>query len=327
MDGDDRQRVTEKIILTDRGHMMLKFIQILIFILCLCLTYTGLAAERTKWPKNGRFSIPGQVATPITILSLIPAQAEPGTRVTLSGTGFGENTTVMLGSSEIVPRIISTRQIEFNVPPKLDSGLYALYLKRSDGMTGRTYNFTVLPLRPVLSSLQPARISFCGGGREREVIARGSNFGASTKLLFNGAVLASTLLSPEAISFTVPAVPGGLYHVLVKNAPENSSVPLALVVENSPEIVQVTVGNEHVNSYELIISGRNFNQNSSVFVDGVQLGGRGGQDMIEREKLIYIDCTKLIYQRYPYSPVNKDFRLQVVNPDGESSQLITVTAP
>lgn len=175
--------------------------------------------------------------------------------------------------------------------------------------------------------MQPARISFCGGGREREVIARGSNFGASTKLLFNGAVLASTLLSPEAISFTVPAVPGGLYHVLVKNAPENSSVPLALVVENSPEIVQVTVGNEHVNSYELIISGRNFNQNSSVFVDGVQLGGRGGQDMIEREKLIYIDCTKLIYQRYPYSPVNKDFRLQVVNPDGESSQLITVTAP
>ncbi|GAC1448316.1 MAG: hypothetical protein PVSMB11_09820 [Desulfuromonadaceae bacterium] len=59
----------------------------------------------------------------------------------------------------------------------------------------------------------------------------------------------------------------------------------------------------------------------------MQIGGRGGQDMAEREKLIYIDCTKLIYQRYPYSPVNKDFRLQVVNPGGEGSQVITVTAP
>lgn len=304
--------------------MMLKFIQLLIFLVSLCLTYTALAAERLNWPGNGGVSISGQVATPITILSIIPAQAEPGARVTLSGTGFGENITVMLGSSEIVPRIVSTGQIEFNIPPKLDSGLYALYLKRSDGMTGRTYNFTVLPLRPLLSSLQPARISFCDGDKEREVIARGSNFGASTMLFFNGAVLGSTLLSPEAISFAVPAVPGGLYHVLVKNAPENSSVPLTLVVENSPEIMQVTVGSEHVNFYELIISGRNFNQNSSVFVDGVQVGG---QDMIERDKLIYIDCTKLIYQRYPYSPVNKDFRLQVVNPDGKASQIITVTAP
>jgi hypothetical protein len=49
--------------------------------------------------------------------------------------------------------------------------------------------------------------------------------------------------------------------------------------------------------------------------------------MAEREKLIYSDCMKLIYQRHPYSPVNKDFRLQVVNSGGEGSQVITVTAP
>jgi hypothetical protein len=59
----------------------------------------------------------------------------------------------------------------------------------------------------------------------------------------------------------------------------------------------------------------------------MQIGGRGGQDMAEREKLIYVDCSKLIYQRHPYSPVNKDFRLQIVNPGGEASQVITVTAP
>ncbi len=307
--------------------MQLTFLRALIIVFCVCVACEVSAAERPKRLMNGTASKPVPAAVPVTLLSIIPAQAEPGTKVLLSGTGFGENATVFLGSVEITARITGGKQAEFNVPPQLEAGLYALYLKRSDGMTGRSYNFTVLPVRPVLNSLQPPVISSCAAGKEREVIARGSNFGGSTMLFFNGAALGSTLLSPESISFSVPAVPGGIYQVLVKNAPENSSVPLTLAVETRPEIGQVTVGNEHVNFYELIISGRNFNQNSSVYVDGMQIGGRGGQDMAEREKLLYVDCTKLIYQRYPYSPVNKDFRLQVVNPGGEGSQVITVTAP
>ncbi|NTW99462.1 MAG: transcription factor, partial [Geobacteraceae bacterium] len=266
-------------------------------------------------------------AVPVTILSIIPVQAEPGAKVMLSGTGFGESASVVLGSVEITARITGGKQAEFNLPPQLEAGLYALYLKRSDGTTGRSYNFTVLPLRPVLNSLQPPQISSCAAGKEREVIARGGNFGGTSMLFFDGAALTSTLLSTESISFIVPAVSGGLHQVQVKNAPENSSVQLNLAVETRPEIGQVTVGDEHVNYYELVISGRNFNQNSSVYVDGMQIGGRGGQDMVEREKLIYVDCAKLIYQRHPYSPVTKDFRLQVVNPGGEGSQVITVTAP
>ena len=307
--------------------MLITSLRTLIFICCFCLVCEASAAERPKRVKSEAASIPVPVAVPITILSIIPAQAEPGAKVSLSGTGFGESASVFLGSVEITPRITGAKQAEFNVPPQLEAGLYALYLKRSDGMTGRSYNFTVLPSRPVLSSLQPSLISSCAAGREREVIARGSNFGDTSMLFFDGAALTSSLLSPETISFTVPTVPGGLHQVLVKNAPENSSVPLTLAVETRPEIGQVTVGNEHVNFYELIITGKNFNQNSSVYVDGMQIGGRGGQDMTEREKLIYVDCTKLIYQRHPYSPVNKDFRLQVVNPGGEGSQVITVTSP
>jgi hypothetical protein len=113
----------------------------------------------------------------------------------------------------------------------------------------------------------------------------------------------------------------------VRNPPDNLSVALALAIETKPEISQITIGNEFVNFYELIINGRNFHQNSSVYVDGQQIGGRGGQDNTVRERLIFVDCSKLIYQRYPYSPVNKDFRIQVVNPGGEGSQLVNVTAP
>ncbi len=307
--------------------MLLTSMRILVFLFCISLSYGAYAAERPKRINGATVpkSVPATV--PVTILSIIPAQAEPGSKVMLSGSGFGETATVFLGSIEITARITAAKQAEFNVPPQLEAGLYALYLKRSDGTIGRSYNFTVLPLRPTLKSLQPVMISSCAVGKEREVIASGSNFASTSMLFFDGAALANTFISPESISFNVPTVPGGLHQVLVKNAPENSSMPLTFIVETRPEIGQVTVGNEHVNLYELIISGRNFNQNSSLYVDGMQIGGRGGQDMAEREKLVYVDCTKLIYQRHPYSPVNKDFRLQVVNTGGEGSQVITVTAP
>lgn len=311
--------------------MLYPLYRFIMLVLCLCLANeVSAAAERPKRSKSD--GIPAPVApppaVPITILSIIPAQAEPGARVVLSGSGFGVNAAVFLGSVEIPVQNASGKQIEFAVPQQLEAGLYALYVKRADGSIGRSYNFTVLPVKPVLKSLQPALISSCAMGKEREVLARGSNFADNSMLFFNGSALNSTLLSPDAISFMVPTtVPGGLHQVLVKNVPDNSSVPLTLVVETRPEIGQVSVGDEHVNFYELMISGKNFSQNSSVYVDGVQIGGRSGQDMTEREKLIYVDCTKLIYQRHPYSPVNKDFRLQVVNPGGEGSQVITVTAP
>lgn len=307
--------------------MILTSLRTLVLVCCFCLTCAATAAERPKRVKSEAAPIPVPVAVPVTILSIIPAQAEPGAKVMLSGSGLGQHASVFLGSVEITARIIGAKQVEFNVPPQMEAGLYALYLRRADGTTGRSYNFTVLPLRPILMSLQPPMISSCAAGKEREVTARGSNFGDTSMLFLDGAALNSSVISPESISFSVPTVPGGLHQVLVKNSPENSSVPLTLAVETRPEIGLVTVGNEHVNYYELIITGRNFSQNSSVYVDGVQIGGRGGQDMAEREKLIYIDCTKLIYQRHPYSPVNKDFRLQVVNPGGEGSQVINVTAP
>lgn len=299
----------------------------LVIAFSLCLAGAASAAERPKRDKVAPIPVPAPAVTPVTILSIIPAQAEQGARVQLSGSGFGESATVFLGSNEIPARLSSAKQAEFNIPPQLEPGLYALYLKRSDGTAGRSYNYLVLPVRPVLNSLQPAQISSCATGRDREVIAYGANFGSSSMLFFDGAALASSVLSPESISFNVPNVAGGLHHVLVRNAPENGSVALNLAVETKPEISQVSIGDEHVNYYELVITGKNFTQNSSVYVDGVQLGGRGGQDMTEREKLIYIDCTKLIYQRHPYSPVSKDFRLQVVNQGGEGSQVVTMSAP
>ena len=246
------------------------------------------------------------------------------------GSGFGAQASVYLGSVEIPAKITEGRQLEFVIPQQLDPGLYALYLKRSDGTVSRPYNFSIQPLRPVLSAVSPDVISSCAQGTEREVTARGHNFIETSQLVFDGAVLKSRFVSAEALSFNVPQVLGGLHQVVVRNSPDNGTVALGLMIETRPEIVQVMIGSQYVNYYELVIVGKNFQQNSSIYVDGQKiggLGGQGGQDLAEREKLIYVDCTRLVYQRHPFSPVNKDFRIMVMNPGGEASQIINVTAP
>jgi hypothetical protein len=243
------------------------------------------------------------------------------------GSGFGTAASAFLGSVEIPSRVTDGKQLEFNVPAQLEPGLYAFYLRRSDGVTSRPYNFNVLPLRPVLSSLSSDQLGSCAAGKEREVIARGQNFSEQTLLLFDGAGIKRRIVSSEVLSFYVPQVAGGLHQIAVQNQSDQPSVPLALVIETKPEISQVTVGNDYVSYYELIIYGKNFQQNSSIYVDGQRVGGRGGQEVSEREQLVYVDCSRLVYQRHPYSSANKDFRIQVVNQGAEASQVVNVTAP
>jgi hypothetical protein len=271
--------------------------------------------------------IPVAAAAAPSILSIIPSQGEPGSKVTMFGSAFGAQASAVLGSLEVSTRVIDGRQAEFTIPQQLDPGLYALYLKRPDGAVSRPYNFTILPLRPVLNGLSPDVINSCAQSGEREVTARGQNFVESSQLVFDGAVLRSRYVSSEALSFGVPQVAGGLHQVLVRNPPENATVAMGLIIETKPEISQVMIGSRYVNYYELIITGKNFQQNSSIYIDGQKVGGNGGQDLAEREKLVYVDCTTLIYQRHPYSPVDKDFRIMVMNPGGEASQTINVTAP
>lgn len=305
---------------------------IVMLLMAVTLLYAGntavCAAERPQRIKalSAPAAAPATVAAP-SILSIIPAQGEPGSKVMMFGSGFGVQASVYLGSVEMPAKITEGRQLEFAIPQQLEPGLYALYLKRSDGSVSRPYNFSILPLRPVLSTLSPDVISSCAQGTEREVTARGQNFIEASQLVFDGAVLKSRFVSAEALSFTVPQLPGGLHQVVVRNSPDNSTVALGLIIETRPEIAQVMIGNQYVNYYELVIVGKNFQQNSSVYVDGQKIGGQGGQDLAEREKLLYVDCTKLVYQRHPFSPVSKDFRVMVMNPGGEASQIINVTAP
>lgn len=318
--------------------------RILFSISIFLLSIFHLYADTAKAAERQQRTAGGAAANAPVIISIIPAQAEPGANVTIFGSGFGDMVSAVLGDAEIPAKISDGKRVEFVIPQQIEPGIHLLYLKRSDGVTGRPYNFSVLPLRPVLLALNPDKISACSQGSERQVTVTGRNFSSASMIFFDGAGIKSAFLSPESMSFMAPQVAGGLHQVQVRNSPENASVPLALGVETRADIEQVSIGSESVNYYELEITGRNFSQNSTIFIDGQRIGsGGGGQQSTifvdgqrvsgggsstsDRDRLIYINCSKLIYQRYPYSSVNKEFRIQVVNPGGEGSQVIQVNAP
>lgn len=279
-------------------------------------------------------------APSVTILSIIPAQGEPGMTVTLYGNGFSEKTSVFLANLEIPATLVGQQQITFDIP-KLDPGLYALFLRRDDGMTSRAYNFSILPQKPVVSSVDPDSVYSCATGREREVTVSGRNFKEGSLVMFDGAAVRSRFSSPETISFTAPQVPGGLHQIQVKNSEDAVSGVLGLVIDGRPEITGVSQGEESVNYYNLIVEGRNFQQNSALVVMeersidqtpsqlslDVKRINSGMSNATEREQTTYINCNRIIYRRNPYSTYPKNLRIQVVNTDGGESSVVSVSAP
>lgn len=274
-------------------------------------------------PAQGR----GNAKPALSILSIIPALGEPGGSVTLYGNGFNDGTSAFLGNTQIPTRIMGAKQLTFDIP-SLRPGLYALYLRRNDGATSSIYNFNILPLKPVLNSIQPDRIDSCTTGASREVQLRGMNFQQGSMVIFDGAAIPSRFISADTLSFTIPNVSAGLHQVMVQNPEETQSTARAVFIDTKPEITGITQGEERVNSYDLIILGRNFQQDSSLIVDGTQFSGaRSYPRPTGTEKIRYVSCTEIVYERYPYDMTPKNIRLQVINPNGEGSAVVQIAAP
>ena len=109
-----------------------------------------------------------------------------------------------------------------------------------------------------------------------------------------------------------------------------------------PEIRSVSQGTNYVNYYNLNIDGRNFQQGSTVVVmeekslelvgqqmavDVKRLQSGMGAAGAERDRVIFSNCNRMVYQRSPYSSVPKNFKVQVLNPDGAESAVVSVSAP
>ncbi|MGA7826866.1 MAG: IPT/TIG domain-containing protein, partial [Geobacteraceae bacterium] len=262
---------------------------------------------------------------PVTILSIIPSQAEPGMTVTLFGSGYSDGTRVLLGPREAQTIVVGPKELQFEIPD-LAPGLYGLFVRREDGTVSKGYRFSVTPRTPVVTSLTPDKIFACTPDNERVVQISGGNFLQSSQVLFDGAVIKSRFGSSDSLSILIPRIASGLHTVQVKNPGGTLSSSLALFIDSKPEITGVTQGENYVNYYDLIIEGRNLLSNSTVVVGGKSMTP-AEVNPVEREKVIYVNCNRIIYQRYPYDSAEKSFTVQVINPNGESSSVVQVSAP
>ncbi|RQW77958.1 MAG: transcription factor [Geobacter sp.] len=293
-------------------------------------------AKTSPSPATARAKLP-----PLNILSIIPAQGEPGVTVTLYGGGFSEKTTVFLGNMELPAKGVGPKQLSFEIP-RLDPGLYALYLKREDGATSRPYNFTLLPLKPVAVSLSPDTIYACATANEREVVISGRNFREGSQAIFDGAAVRTQFHSSDSLSFAAPQVADGLHQVQVRNPDNTFSGVLGLVVDGRPEVTSVDLGEQYVNYYNLVIQGRNFQQTSTLIVTEDQSVDQYmsqqsvitkrvtslSANSLDQEQLLFVNCNRVVYQRYPYSTTPKNLRIQVTNPvTGGESSVVSVSAP
>lgn len=286
--------------------------------LLLCAVLTGTAVGLGIAADN-------DLSAPVAILSIIPSQAEPGMTVTLYGSGFTDATRVFLGNSEAPSQIVGPRQLSFHIPD-VAPGMYGLYVKREDGAISKVYRFSVTPRTPVIHAVSPEKIYACDRDGTDEVHISGSNFQDGSQVLFNGAVIKSRYLSPESIVVRIPRLAGGLHTIQVRNPGGTVSSNVAFFIDSKPEITSITQGDDYVNHYDLIIEGRNFGSNSTVVVDGKSMTP-SSVNWADREKVVFVNCNRIVYKRFPYDFDVKRFTVQVINPNGESSAAVEVSAP
>ncbi|MRS01636.1 transcription factor [bacterium] len=262
---------------------------------------------------------------PPAILSIIPSQAEPGMNVTLYGSGFTDTTRAFMGNTEAATSVDGPKQLSFEIPD-MAPGLYGLYLRRDDGAISKVYRFSVTPRTPSVTSVSPDRVYACNDTGAREVHISGENFLAGSQVLFDGAVIKSRFSSSESLHIVVPQVAGGLHTIQVKNPGGTLSSSIGIFIDSKPEITGISQGEYYVNYYNLIIDGRNFQGNSTVVVEGKSMTP-SSVNWADRENVVYVDCNRIIYRRHPYSSDVKNFTVQVINPNGETSSVMQVSAP
>ncbi len=292
---------------------------LLLFLLFLACSETTAAAPFDTYSAKR----PPQRKEVATVLSIAPTQAGPGTLVTLTFGGEIDGAGILLGGDELPFQKLEGHKIAFTVPAGKMPGQYALTVRGGSGMT-RSYAFTVLPLKPFINSIEPDRVTSCRLNGVNQVSIYGRNFTETSKVLFDGAALPAKYISPESLSFILPRVAGGLHQVSVKNITEIAT-PVGLQIITTPTVSSVSIGDDWVSSYDLILEGDNFQQNSIVIANGNQISS--STDMQAGGQLTYIDCNRIVYQRRPYSSTRQDLRIQVVNPGGEISQIFVVSAP
>jgi hypothetical protein len=259
------------------------------------------------------------------IVSLAPNAGEPGTTVTLRGGPFSLESRIEFGGEILSPRLLSENRLTFLVP-KVPAGDYRIIVRDGGKINESAFFFRVTTPAPRIQEVSPSDIDLCPLDGERRITIEGRNFHADAQVLLDDAAIQPQQITPEQIILKLPELEGGRHLLQVVNPDGSRTLPQALRVNSIPEIHSVTSGEDHVNSYQVILTGKNFQYDSHLRVNGKRVE-KAAQQRPGADALEYVDCTTLIYTRYPVSRELRRISIQVVNPGGEQSPVFHATMP
>lgn len=260
--------------------------------------------------------------------SVSPSGASPGDEVVLTGGPFPADVRVVLGEKRVTPRTAHKNRLRF-VVPDLPKGTYVLGLQDGERRIDSSLSLQISIPAPQITDVEPRKVDNCDKEKQTPITVSGKHFAEGSRVLLDGAALASERRDDELV-FTLPkTVTGGQHEIVVANPDRRTSLAEALQVQTQPEIYSVSQGTDHVSSYEVVITGRNFLYSSTLVVNGRRINNlpHEAASPPQSDHVRYIDCQKLIYMRYPYSRELHDVRLQIVNPGGEQSAVMSVAIP
>jgi len=256
---------------------------------------------------------------------LAPEAAAVGETIILTGRSLPPGAEILLGEERIRPRMVTPERIEFTVPD-LPEGQYVLAVIEDSRRATTPFILRIIEPLPRVLSIQPAQLDECTGPGDREVVLEGRDFLPEAVLLLDGAAVPIKAASRTDLIFSPPSLQPGRHELQVVNPKGRASLPQSLMINGSPEILDVNQGADRVNSYELVITGKNFRFTSALAVDGRRIAVSPGLPP-QSDRLEYVDCRTLIYHRFPYSRELKRVSLQVINPGGLESSVSFVTIP
>lgn len=264
-------------------------------------------------------------ATGAEIISMTPNTGEVGTSVTLRGGPFTPQSRIIFGSKTLTPSNVTPKQITFSVP-EVAAGDYRITVEEEQRVSESSFFFRVTTPEPWVSEISPSEIDACTSPDERRLTIEGRDFHADAQVLVDEAATTPRQVESERIILQLPELNGGRHLIQVVNPDGNESLPQALQVNNIPEILSVSTGEDNVNAYQVVLSGKNFHYDSRLRVNDKHVEKsseqRPGADFIE-----FVDCNTLIYTRHPVSRGLRRVSLQVINPGGEHSPVFHVTMP
>jgi len=267
------------------------------------------------------------LAQALELSSLRPATAAPGDLVILSGRDWPEAYQLLLGETAVSSERLSATDVRFQVP-QLPPGDYAIGISSEGRKLPAVTQFILRVHQPApqIDSLVPDQIPLCRGFEQEEILLGGRNFAPGAALLLDDSALAVKSRSQGSITALLPPVPAGLHRIEVVNPDGQKSIAATLNVVKQPEIDHLEIGNDQVTSYQIRIVGVNFSPQSKLMLNGTPITNRSEEIVAGNDRISYIDCTTLVYQRYPLTGQPRDLAFQILNPDGQVSNTVRIRA-